>query len=57
MAMGPKPPFVGAEGQFEGHEEEWKKANVENRAYLQYKAIDVGGNLTFYDIRGIRHPL
>lgn len=44
IALAPKVPFVGAEGQFEGHEQEWKRANIDNRAYLEYKAIDVNGN-------------
>lgn len=44
IALSPKVPFVGAKGQFEGVEEQWKKANVENRAYLEYNAIDVNGN-------------
>ena len=44
IGLAPKVPFIGAEGQFEGRENEWKNANRENRAYLQYKAIDVNGN-------------
>jgi hypothetical protein len=44
IALSPKVPFIGAKGQFEGLEDAWKKANVENRAYLEYNAIDVNGN-------------
>lgn len=44
IGLAPKVPFIGAEGQFEGRENEWRKANVENRAYLQYKPIDINGN-------------
>lgn len=44
IALSPKTPFIGAKGQFEGMEDAWKKANVENRAYLEYNAIDVNGN-------------
>lgn len=43
IALAPKAPFVGAEGQFEGHEREWQMANVKNMPYLQYKAMDVQG--------------
>ena len=45
IGLAPKVPFIGAEGQFEGRENEWKNANRENRAYLQYKPIDVQGNV------------
>lgn len=44
IALSPKVPFIGAKGQFENLEEQWKRANVENRAYLEYNAIDVNGN-------------
>ena len=44
VGLSPKAPFIIAEGQAEGHEGEWDKANVENRPYLTYKAIDVHGN-------------
>ena len=44
IALSPKVPFVGAKGQFENVEEQWKRANIENRAYLEYNPIDVNGN-------------
>jgi hypothetical protein len=37
IALAPKTPFIGAEGQFEGHESKWKLANRRNFAYLEYK--------------------
>jgi len=43
IALAPKAPWVAAEGQLEGHEEEWKQANVRNLAVLQYKPISVSG--------------
>lgn len=43
MAMEPKTPFIGAEGQFKGYEHEWAQANTRNLPYLQYKMIDLGG--------------
>lgn len=43
IALAPRAPFIGAEGQFEGHEESWKTANTKNHPYLQYKMTDLGG--------------
>lgn len=45
IALAPKAPFIGAEGQFEGHEKEWKTANVKNYAFLQYKPTTIQGQL------------
>lgn len=45
LALAPKAPFVGAAGQFEGWEEDWKQANVKNHAYLQYNPVSEGGAL------------
>ncbi|QDP68122.1 MAG: putative portal protein [Prokaryotic dsDNA virus sp.] len=33
----PKAPYIGAEGQFEGHETKWNSAHIKNYAYLEYK--------------------
>jgi hypothetical protein len=44
IGLAPKAPFIAAEGQMEGHENEWARANVDNRAVLTYKAVDVNGN-------------
>ena len=43
IALSPKAPFVGAVGQFEGNEEQWKNANRVNYAYLEYKPTTVEG--------------
>ena len=43
IALAPKAPFVGAEGQFENHEGQWGQANVRNFAYLEYKPVSVAG--------------
>lgn len=43
VALAPKAPFVGAEGQFEGHEAQWKQANTRSFPYLQYKPETLGG--------------
>jgi hypothetical protein len=45
MAMEPKVPFIGAEGQFRGHEEEWLLANIRNQPYLEYRPTSHEGNL------------
>jgi hypothetical protein len=42
-ALEPKAPFIGVEGQFEGHESEWQQANLRNWPFLEYKSISVGG--------------
>ncbi len=43
IALAPKAPYVGAEGQFEGYEEQWKTANSKNHAFLQYKPKTISG--------------
>lgn len=43
MALEPKAPWIMAEGQEEGHEDEWKLANVRNFPYLLYKPTTVAG--------------
>lgn len=45
VAMRPKTPWVGAEGQFEGHESDWSNANNSARAYLEYKPVSINGSL------------
>ncbi len=44
IALSPKAPFVGVEGQFEGFEAKWATANVKTHAYLEYKPISVAGS-------------
>jgi len=43
LALVPKAPFIGAEGQFEGHEAKWKLANRRAFPYLEYKVKDING--------------
>jgi len=45
IALAPKAPFIAAEGQMEGHEEEWKSANIVNRAVLTYKPTSLSGQM------------
>lgn len=43
IAMAPKAKWLMAEGQDEGHENEWNRANVSAMAVLRYKMTDVEG--------------
>lgn len=42
IALAPKAPWVGAEGQFEEHEEEWRSSNNRAVATLEYKPVTIG---------------
>ena len=39
-----KAPYVGAAGQFDGFEDNWRDANRKNFGYLEYNALDINGN-------------
>jgi len=43
IALAPKAPFIGAEGQFKGFENQWKTANTKNHPYLEYIPKSLGG--------------
>lgn len=45
IGLRPKAPFIGAEGQFEGHEQKWSQANTRSFPYLEYKPKTLAGNL------------
>ena len=45
VALRPKTPYIGAEGQFEGHESEWAAANTSSFPFLEYKPKSLGGML------------
>lgn len=45
VSLRPKTPFIGAEGQFEGHEKKWGQANNKTFAFLEYKPVSLGGQL------------
>lgn len=45
IALAPIAPYIAAEGQLEGHEDEWKKANTTPKAALLYKPISVDGTI------------
>lgn len=42
-ALEPKAPWIGVEGQFEGHEAEWEQANIRNLPYLEYRPVSISG--------------
>ena len=46
MGLGPRAPFIGAAGQFEGYEDKWEAANTENWAFLEYNPVALGGTLS-----------
>ncbi len=45
VALRPKTPYIGAEGQFEGYEEQWQQANVRSFATLEYRPVTLEGML------------
>lgn len=45
VAMRPKTPYIGAEGQFEGHEARWSVANRSSIPYLEYKPVSLNGQI------------
>jgi len=44
-ALEPKAPFVGAEGQFEGHESQWQQINVRAFPFVEYKPTTIAGQV------------
>jgi hypothetical protein len=45
VALRPKTPYIGAEGQFEGYEDDWNQANTRSFAYLEYRPVSLDGIL------------
>ena len=43
IALAPKAKWLMAEGQDEGHENEWAQANIKSTPYLRYKQRDIDG--------------
>jgi hypothetical protein len=43
IALAPRAPYIGGEGQFEGYEQQWKQANVRAFPYLEYKPKSLAG--------------
>ena len=45
VALAPKAPWVAADGQVEGREDEWAQANRVNTSVLRYKPVSVDGTI------------
>ena len=45
IGMRNRTPYIGAEGQFEGYEDEWNQANVRSFPYMEYKPVTLDGNM------------
>jgi hypothetical protein len=45
VGLAPKAPWIGAEGQFEGHQDAWGQANTRNFPYLEYKPTTHNGEV------------
>jgi hypothetical protein len=43
IALAPKAKWIMAEGQDEGHEQDWAAANIKSTSYLRYKQTDIEG--------------
>ena len=43
VSLRPKTPYIGAEGQFDGYEDEWSQANTRSFSYLTYVPKTVDG--------------
>jgi Phage P22-like portal protein len=56
IALAPRAPFIGVEGQFEGHEAKWATANTQSHAYLEYKGKDINGQPVGAPQRNVYEP-
>lgn len=56
IALAPRAPFIGAEGQFSAGDEKWKTSNRKSHAYLEYKPITLNGNLAPPPQRNVQEP-
>jgi hypothetical protein len=45
VALRTKTPYIGAEGQFEGFEDDWEASTTRSFPYLEYKPVTIDGNL------------
>lgn len=45
VSLRPKTPYIGAEGQFEGFEEQWATANKVSHSYLEYRPVSLDGSM------------
>ena len=45
MALAPRAPYIAAEGQLDGYEQEWAMANRHNLSVLTYNPVSFGGTV------------
>ena len=45
VALVPKAPYIGAFGQFEGHEDKWRQAHTKSYPYLEYNPVMISGQM------------
>jgi hypothetical protein len=43
IALTPRAPYIGVEGQFKGHETKWNNANRKSYAYLEVAPVSISG--------------
>ena len=56
IGLAPKAPYVGYEGQFEGHEDKWNTANVRNWSYLEARPVTLDGKPAPLPQRNVQEP-
>ena len=56
IALAPRTPFIGAAGQFEGFEDQWRDANRRNFPFLQYNPMNVEGQPSPPPQRNVYEP-
>lgn len=59
LALAPKAPFIGAAGQFENFEADWRTANTTNKAYLEYNPVvdTINGDRPFPPPQRVAPPM
>lgn len=56
VAQMPKSPYIAAEGQIAGHEDEWEEINITPRGVIQYKPVAIGNVVTGAPARIVNEP-
>lgn len=56
IALAPKAPYLGAAGQFEGHEDKWETSNTRNHAFMEFNSTDESGKPAGPPIRNVYEP-
>ena len=56
IALAPRAPWILAEGQDEGYEDEWATANTRNHAALHYHPVDIRGTPVPPPGRNVQEP-